>query len=54
MCLLAKEEHLKQPGRASRNILKIFVVLLGPFGKFYHLLDIHAISVLSVVKYWEG
>ena len=42
-------------GRASRKIFEIFyVVLIEPFVKFYHLLDIHAISVLSVVEYWEG
>ena len=35
------------------NFEIFYVVLIEPFVKFYHLLDIHAISVLSVVEYWE-
>ena len=36
------------------NFEIFYVVLIGPFVKFYHLIYIHVISVLSVVKYWEG
>ena len=55
LCLLAEEEHLEQPGQGLQENFEIFyVVLIGPFVKFYHLIYIHVISVLSVVKYWEG
>ena len=53
-CLLAEEEHLEQPGQGLMENSEIFyIVLIGPFVKFYHLIYIHVISVLSVVKYWE-
>ena len=54
-CLLAEEEHLEQPGQGLMENSKIFyIVLIGPFVKFYHLIHIHGISVLSVVEYREG
>ena len=53
--LLAEKEHLEQPGQGSQENFEIFyVVIIGPFVKFHHLIHIHAISVLSVVEYREG
>ena len=54
-CLLAEEEHLEQVGQDLEEIvLNFYVVLIGPFVKFHHLIHIHVISVLSVVEYREG
>ena len=53
--LLAEEEHLEQPGQGLQENFEIFyVVLIGPFVKFHHLIHIHVTSVLPGVKYWRG
>ena len=53
--LQEEEEHLGQPEQGWWDNFEIFyVVLIGPFVKFYHLIYIYVISVLSVVEYWEG
>ena len=31
-----------------------YVVLIGPFVRFHHLIHIHVISVLPVAEYQEG
>ena len=54
-CLLSEEEHLEQLGQGQQeNFETLYVFLNGPFVKLHHLIHIHAISVLSVVKYREG
>ena len=47
--MLANEEHLEQPGQGLKENSEIlYVVLIGPFVKFHHLIHIHVISILSV------
>ena len=36
------------------NFEIFYVVLIGTFVKFHHLIYIHVTSVLPVVKYWRG
>ena len=36
------------------NFEILYVILIGPFVKFYHLIYIHVTSVLPVVKYQGG
>ena len=50
--LQEEEEHLEQLEQSWWDNFEIFyVVLIGPFVKFYHLIYIHVTSVLPVVEY---
>ena len=46
---------MEQPGQGLYENSEIFyVVLIGPFVRFHHLIQIHVVSVLPVSEYQEG